>query len=175
LLDINAFFLIFVAAIEIISIWFVRHDVNAARRDYQAAKEQVAEITAKKFVDQLDLYLMEKENPEDPESPTVLEAFAAVAGQAMFQAGKFSAMQAKSVDARTQNKYDTMVTEGIKSKMPPRLKLLQKALDYLDIDIDVLDVMEAGEMPALEKSLRKSGLESLLRGDGGQGSGEGVM
>jgi len=158
-----------VGFLEYYSICVVRDKFDAARVMYEGRNP------AKEFVDELDAYLMEKENPEDPESPSVLEAYAEVMGQAMFQAGKFSAMQAKSVDARTQNKYDTMVREGIQSKMPPRLKLLQKALDYLDMDIDVMDIMNAGELPVLQNSMRKFGLEKLLSNDGGQGTREGVM
>lgn len=174
MLDINAFFLIFVAAIEVISIWFVRHDVNAARKDYAEMKEQVAEMTAKKFVDEVDAYLCEKENPEDPQSLTILDAFAQRMGQAMFQAGKYSAMQTKSVDARKQTKYDNMVREGIESKMPPKLKLFQKALDYVGIDADIMDLMDTGDLPYLEKSMNKYGLGKLLSNDGRQSS-EGVM
>jgi len=158
-----------IGLLEIISILVVRHEVSSARQFYEGKNP------GKDLIDQLDAYLMEKENPEDPESPTVLEAFANVAGHAMFEAAKYSGMQNKSVVARTQNKYDNLVREGIEKKMPPRLKLLQKALDYLDMDIDVMDIMNAGELPVLQNSMRKFGLEKLLSNDGGQGTREGVM
>jgi hypothetical protein len=159
-----------IGLLEVISILVVRHEVMSARNFYEERN------VPKQIVDELDAYLMEKENPEDPESPTVLDAFAGVFASKFFEAGKFSAMQAKSVVARTQNKFDKMVYDGIQSKMPPKVKAIQKVLDYLDIDIDIMDIMGAGELPMLANSLNKYGLGDLLKNDGRlTGAAEGVM
>jgi len=140
---------------------------NYIKQEWEARKQT-------NLIEELDAYLCEQENPEDANSPSRLEAIGEIIGRTIFQAGKYSALQSKSVDSRIQNKYDDMVRTGIESKMPPKLKLLQRVLEEVGVDIDVMELMDAGELPYLERSAKKFGLGSLLKNDG-QGSSGGVM
>jgi len=158
----------FMGLLEVISIMVVRHEVSDARQFYEG-KDPAGDI-----INRLDAYLCEQENPDDAESPSRLEAIGEIIGRTIFQAGKYSALQSKSVDARIQNKYDNLIQDGIRSKMPPKLKLLQRVLEEVGVDIDIMELMDAGELPYLERSAKKFGLGSLLKNDG-QGSSQGVM
>lgn len=109
---------------------------------------------------------MEHENPEDPESPTKLEAIGSIIGARMFKAARYSGMQEKSVTAKRQNFYDSAVSEGIQKQMPPKFKMLKKAAEYLGLDFD--EILGANEVVPFMKSLDKNGLAAMFTQNDGE-------
>lgn len=109
---------------------------------------------------EIEAYFMEHENPEDAESPTRLEAWASIIGATMYKGFKFGGMQAKSVDSKIQNRYDSQVREAIQDKMPPQYKIAKKVAEHLGFDFD--DILEANEVIPFMKSLDKHGAGGMF-------------
>lgn len=149
-----------IGLLEIISILVVRHEVSTARKFYEGKSY------GEDMVNHLDEYLME--TPEGEEM-TRLEAIGNVMGTRMFEATRFSAMQSKSVDARTQNRYDSKVREAIQDKMPPQYKILRRVAEEIGFNFD--DILMANEVVPFMNSLKKHGMTDIFRNNGPSSGG----
>lgn len=128
-------------------------------------ESEVAAIEREKqpsIVDEFDEYMSEY---NEEAKMTRLEAWGAIIGKRLFEAMKFSNMQALSVDARSQNRYDDAIHEGMKKKMSPMMKLLFKAAEHFGLDLD--DIIDRNELPEFIQGLQNNGfdLQMLQRND----------
>lgn len=101
------------------------------------------------------------EDAQNPESPLVIDALAMRIAHVFYKSQSMASAQEKSVRSKIQNKWDGRIGEALKNKMPPQMKLIQKGLEWLGIDIDINEIYNAGEMGEVTNSMKKAGLNPM--------------
>lgn len=151
----------FGAIIEVLSIRAIDKRLQR-EHDYIENRGTVGE--------QFGEYLEETEDgkPAGPENPTRLQAWSHIIGQTVFQSGRMSDMQAKSVGAKIQNRYDQEVREGVKHNMTPKMKMIWKIAEKLGFDPD--EIIEKGELTEFLQALKNNGVDESFASSGGGSS-----